>query len=130
MRSFQSETHDLLNAVDAVISPLSTILIEAGLHGKPMICFIPQEEDDNTYWKVLRDLVHFRELLQHPKILVARTHSEFLPAAQILISRISDEAEAQEVKKSMHFFVDFPEQRYSFALKNLVDSLLIARSTQ
>ena len=125
-----SETHDLLNAVDAVISPLSTILIEAGLHGKPMMCFIPQEEDDNTYWKVLRDLVHFRELLQHPKILVARTHSEFLPAAQILISRISDEAEAQEVKKSMHFFVDFPEQRYSFAIKNLVDSLLGVRSTQ
>jgi hypothetical protein len=125
-----SETHALLNAVDAVISPLSTILIEAGLHGKPLMCFIPREEDENSEWRILRDLVHFRDLLQHRKVIVARTYSEFVPAAQTLISRTRDEAEAEDMRESMHYFVEFPEQRYSVAIKHLADSLVGARGTQ
>ena len=125
-----SETHELLNAVDAVISPLSTILIEAGLHGKPLMCFIPKEEDENSEWRILRDLVHFRDLLQHRKVIVARTYTEFIPAVQTLISRTRDEAEADDMKESMRFFVEFPEQRYSVAIKNLADSLVGARGAQ
>jgi hypothetical protein len=125
-----SETHDLLNAVDAVISPLSTILIEAGLHGKPIMCLIPTEEDENSEWKILRDLVHFRDLLQHRKVIVARSYSEFIPAVQKLISRTRDETEADDIKESMHFFVEFPKQRYSIAIKNLADSLLRAGGVQ
>ncbi len=33
------DTHEILTNVDAVISPLSTILIEAAIHGKPSLCF-------------------------------------------------------------------------------------------
>ena len=33
------ETHEILSNVDAVISPLSTILIEAAMHGKPFMFF-------------------------------------------------------------------------------------------
>jgi hypothetical protein len=122
-----SETHDLLNAVDAVISPLSTILIEAGLHGRPVMCFIPKEEDENSEWKILRDLVHFRDLLQHRKVIVARMYSEFIPAVQTLISRSRDETEAKEIKESMNFFVEFPELPYAVAIKNLADTLLRTR---
>ena len=36
-----SDTHVVLSYCDCVISPLSTILIEAAMHGKPLMCFIP-----------------------------------------------------------------------------------------
>jgi hypothetical protein len=124
------DTHDLLNAVDAVISPLSTILIEAGLHGKPFMCFIPKEEDENSVWGVLRNLVHFRELLEHPSAIVAHSYSEFIPAAQILISRTRKEAETINMKKLMSFFVEFPIPRYSLAIKDLADSLIRSKITQ
>jgi hypothetical protein len=124
------ETHDLLSAVDAVISPLSTILIEAGLHGKPMMCFIPKEEDENSEWRTLRELAHFRDLLQHPKVIVAQAYSDFMPAVQKLISRTRDEKETEEIKRSMHYFVDFPEQPYSVAIKKLAESLHEIRKNQ
>jgi hypothetical protein len=125
-----SETHDLLSAVDAVISPLSTILIEAGLHGKPLMCFIPEEEDKDSEWRLLRNLAHFRDLLQHSKVIVTRSHSEFIPAVQILISRAENKAEAEAIKESMHFFVEFPWEHYSVAIKHLADSLVGAKGTQ
>ena len=40
------DTHDTLSSVDVVISPLSTILLEGALHGKPVLCFLPVEESD------------------------------------------------------------------------------------
>jgi len=115
------ETHNLLSAVDAVISPLSTMLIEAGLHGKPVMCFIPEEEDDKSAWRVLRNVIHFKELLQHRNVQVVRTHQEFIPAAQMLISNVENRDKAYDIKDSMKFFVGFTDQPYSTSIKTLVD---------
>ena len=41
-----NHTHNILGAADIVISPLSTILIEALCHGKESLCLIPEEEDE------------------------------------------------------------------------------------
>ena len=41
------DTNILLKSVDCVISPLSTILLEALIVGKPIICFMPLDEVEN-----------------------------------------------------------------------------------
>ena len=120
------ETHSLLSAVDAVISPLSTILIEAGLHGKPVLCFVPEEEDENSIWSMFREVIHIREYLQHPNVMVARTASELMPMVQVLLTKTRNLAIAEDMKDSMKFFVEFPAQRYSNALKTLVEDLLVS----
>lgn len=124
------QTHALLSAVDAVISPLSTILIEAGLHGKPIMCFIPEEEDRDSMWRVLRKLVHFRELTHNSSVIVARTHAEFLPAVQKLLARSKEADIEQRMREAMRFFVEFPEQRYSDAIGDLADRLIAQRGTE
>ena len=44
------DTHSTLNAVDAVISPLSSILLEAALHGKTVAAYVRGMEIRHFYW--------------------------------------------------------------------------------
>ena len=117
-------THDLLSAVDAVISPLSTILIEAGLHGKPVMCLIPAKEDEGSHWAVLRDLVHFRELTDHPDVITVRSMEQFLPCLKILLKRSESEEFETIIKKAMYEFVKFPEKTYAENITDLTQTLL------
>ena len=119
-----ADTHDLLSAVDIVISPLSTILIEAALHGKPALCFVPEEEDKNSIWKSLRQLVHFQELMHSPGLMLAQSHAEFLPAVQRLFTWVADPAQARRIRAEMEYFVQFPQIRYDQAVLDLANSLL------
>lgn len=66
-----ADTHDVLSAVDAVISPLSTILIEAVLHGKAAMCQLPEDEPGARHYQLARQLPCFRELMHSPAILLA-----------------------------------------------------------
>ena len=54
-----SDTHVVLSHVDYVISPLSTILIEAGIHGKPLMCFLPLEDIKAKHFQTVHNLPHF-----------------------------------------------------------------------
>ena len=119
-----SRTHSLLCAIDALVSPLSTIILEAGIHEKPVMCFIPWEEDEDSIWKMLRDLIHFRDLLESPSVIVARSHEEFLPSVATLMATVGDSHYSQKVKDDMEFFVEFPPQRFGEKLVSLVDHVL------
>ena len=118
------ETHDLLSAVDVVISPLSTILIEAGLHGKPVMCMIPSEEDAGSPWAVLRDLVHFRELTDHPDVITVRSIEQFFPLLKTLLERSESEEFGTIIKEAMHEFVKFQEKTYAENITDLTQTLL------
>ena len=118
------ETHDLLSAVDMVISPLSTILIEAGLHGKPVMCMIPTEEDVGSHWVILRDLAHFRELTDHPDVITVRSMEQFLPCLKILLKRSESEEFGTIIKEAMYEFVKFPERKYADSVADLTHALV------
>ena len=57
-------THNTLASVDLVISPLSTILIEAALHGVPSICLLPREADSFGHHE--RQFDRFQEFFMDP----------------------------------------------------------------
>ncbi len=116
-------THSLLSAMDALISPLSTILVEAAMHGKPVMCFIPWEDDQHSVWRTLRDLVYFREFYECPALVLARSYSEFLSKVDDLLSRIGDEHLAAELQTAMRHFVEFPEKHYGEGLADLAEEL-------
>lgn len=64
------DTHDVLSSVDAVISPMSTILIEAALHGKPICCYLANEEH-SAAMRVRAAQPQFEELFADPDVLIA-----------------------------------------------------------
>ena len=46
--SSYSHTHDLLSNVDCVISPLSTIILESLIHGKPVLSIYAKRKTNQS----------------------------------------------------------------------------------
>ncbi len=78
------DTHDLLANVDIVISPLSTILVEATLHAKPVICLFPEESATSARNINSVPLFHFEEFFALPDVAVARSNSALQKALREL----------------------------------------------
>jgi hypothetical protein len=78
------DTHDMLCNVDAVVSPMSTILLEAAMHGKPIAAYVPRKGDGHLDMMV--PLVHFDELFALKDIVVADGMERLIEALPMLVS--------------------------------------------
>ena len=121
------DTHDILSNVDAVISPLSTILIEAAIHGKPSLCFLPYS-DKSLHFKIDNELIHFQEFFQKEKFLKAYGYDDFLPRINDLIQLTNIPNINHEMKKEASFFVKSFDKSYSIRLNNFIENLIINNS--
>ena len=70
-------TKKLLLNVDFVLSPLSTILLEAMILGKIPICLMPEDEIQAEHFHMVKKSPHFEEILQNKEVVVING-SEFL----------------------------------------------------
>lgn len=94
------DTHDVLSVVDMVVSPLSTILIEAVLHRKPIIPFVPLYEGDNWVIRNRLPRIHFDELMGHP-LVPLETSLEGLMAS---INRLKESTVGERTGAELHEF--------------------------
>jgi hypothetical protein len=115
-------TRDVLNSVDAVISPLSTIILEAMICGKPPICFHPVN-DDAPYYDQLAPLAHFKEIYDLPQVLKAYGDNELIPRAADLLASLERPGIAEEQRKASTFFVDLHDAPYGERLVQFVEGL-------
>jgi hypothetical protein len=100
-----SDTRDLLLAVDAVISPLSTILIEAMMLGKAPMCFMPIEEVGAKHLQLVRTQVHFTELLSLPEMVVIWGVQDLLNGVTEVMRRANDPCYPAKLRKASEFFI-------------------------
>ncbi|MBO8230558.1 hypothetical protein CU313_06945 [Prochlorococcus marinus str. MU1404] len=100
-----SDTRDLLYSVDAVISPLSTILIEAMIMGKSPLCFMPIDEKDTFHFQLAKYNTHFKELLSKKEIIVVWGGNNLLTGIKDLINKIKNKENHTNLKKESEFFV-------------------------
>ena len=70
-------TKDLLLNVDFVLSPFSTILLEAMMLGKIPICLMPEDEIQAEHFHMVKKAPHFDEILANENVIVING-SEFL----------------------------------------------------
>ncbi len=117
------DTRDLLFAVDAVISPLSTIIIETMLLGKPPLCFLPVDEDAQ-HFQMVHESPHFVEFLNDECVLVARGNKEFIPSITKLIKRIQDKSFSQRIKKASEFYISKFDKPFDERLLSLVPKII------
>ena len=64
-------THELMYLINALISPLSTMMLEAALHGKPVLAMFVDAEPNsqtNKVSDVIRRLVYFADFVNKPGI--------------------------------------------------------------
>lgn len=116
-------THEVLSHIDALVSPLSTIILEGALHGKPVMCFLPSDEAHATHFQLVAPLVHFEDLFHIPDVIVARGRRQLVPGLERLLNRIGDAVSAQRLRQACEFFVEPFEEPYGVRLVRFLESL-------
>ena len=117
------DTHQILYSFDAVISPLSTILIEAAINGKPSLCFLPYS-DKSLHFQLDNELIHFKEFFQNVNFLKAFGYNELIPKIINLNELIKKPNIDVQMKKEANFFVKAFDNSFSIRLNEFVQNLL------
>jgi len=99
------DAHDLLAGVDVVVSPLSTIVVEATLHAKPVICFFPEAGDAATRNINAVPLHHFDEFFAMPDVVVARSDEALREALRALAAPAEIAARGTRLQQAARRFV-------------------------
>ena len=117
-------THNILGAADIVISPLSTILIEALCHGKDAICLIPKEEDEGEFSNIWKSLPCFQDVIKSPGI---KTVEDLDDLENVLYKSFINCNQEENIKKNKNhasFFVDMEKPSYKKRLNGCISELV------
>ena len=118
-----SDTHVVLSYSDCVISPLSTILIEAAMHGKPVMCYLPLEDIEANHFQTVYSLPHFRDFQNELDVVLAKNRKELVSKVKILFSQIEDKSFPKKMKKISEKYVTHFENPYSDRIVELIENL-------
>jgi CDP-glycerol glycerophosphotransferase (TagB/SpsB family) len=117
--------NELYRAIDAAISPMSTLILEAMIFGKPVLAVA--FNDGKHLWSAdqTSQMSHFRELSSLEGVAFCKTSEEFIPAVKKLIEASDDEEIKENLRRSSRFFVfQSDSSRYSERLCELVKERL------
>ena len=118
-----SDTHVVLSHVDYVISPLSTILIEAGLHGKPIMCFLPLEDIKAKHFQTVHNLPHFAEFQNNKEVILSKNRRELIENIHLLIEKSKAKDFEYDIKLACEYFVEKHKKSYDSRLLNLIEKI-------
>jgi len=123
-----AETHVTLSAVDAVVSPLSTILLEAGLHGKPILAYLADEDmTQNIAMFSMAKTVHFRDFFERVDCLRCESPGALVTDCARLLEMAGRPGVDERLRRQCGFFVDAGERSYADRLDELIRELCPAR---
>lgn len=117
------DTHDVLSSIDALVSPLSTIILEGALHGKPTLCFLPIEETGARHFQLVLPLKHFEDMFNMPEFLVAKGRAALIPGIETLLTRIGDADFAERAQRVCAHFVAPFDRPYGERLVAFTESV-------
>lgn len=119
-----AETHVTLNAADAVVSPLSTILLEAGLHGKPMLAYLPDEDmTHNIAIFSMAKTVHFRDFFERVDCLRCERPEDLVAECARVLEMAARAGIDERLRRQCAFFADTGERSYADRLDELIRSV-------
>lgn len=119
------DTHNILSAIDLLISNMSTIILEAALHGKPVLCMISDKDmEHNNFLNMAVNSLYFKELLE--KIDLPRCRDEKRIGnyclQQLELGKAPDFRRIQCEKA--RFFVNMGDRPYPIKLRNFIKDIL------
>ncbi len=123
------DTHVVLNAVDAVISPLSTMLLEAAMHGKPIAVYIPDEDlRANTFLFTMANMAHFKDFLEQVDCIKVEVREKLVDDCSRLLQMTNTPGLPERLKAQCRFFVETSAAPYGERLNALIGQQLQSRS--
>ena len=115
--------HNILANIDGVISPLSTVLLEAAIHGKPSICLLPYEDKSNHFLHDVQ-LTHFQEIFRS-KLFIKTTIIDNLSNDLFQLIKLTNNKSIEKKLKSFSkYFVNFFDDPYKDRILQFVKKLI------
>ena len=117
------DTRDILASIDATISPLSTMILESPLSGKPSMLFIPNDEPEARFFNLVKNQIHFQDIYRLPEFLVAFDREQLLERTRELLARAHDETFKARLRDVMTYFVEPFDEPYGERLVHFVENV-------
>lgn len=119
------DTHVTLSAVDAVISPLSTILLEAALHGKPVAAYLPDEDmTQNNFIFTVANMSYFKDFFDRVECIKCESSVRFVDDCKRLLRMTEEPGIGTRLKNQCAYFVEPSDRPYAERLGEVIDMLL------
>jgi hypothetical protein len=121
------DTHDVLSNVDAVVSPLSTILIEAAMHGKPVMCQLPDDEPGAAHFRMARELPCFRDIIGCPSFIAASGRRGLIEEFPRLVLEAQNPNTRRRMIEAARFFVAPFDRPWRTRLVEFMEEVVVPR---
>lgn len=114
----------LYRVIDALICPMSTLMLEALLCGVPSMA--SAFGDGRHVFGVDRAsrMLHFKEVYDIPGLVVCRRREDFIEKAATLVGQIGNAELSDSLKRSTEFMVSKGDRPYSHRIVTLVDDMM------
>lgn len=119
------DTHNILSAIDLLISNMSTITLEGALHSKPVMCMVSDEDiAKNGFLRFTMNSLYFKELLQKLEIPRCKNYKDLSKICnELMLNGASPAFRAEQLEK-VHYFVDLGNETYPVKLLNFIREVL------
>ena len=116
-------TKDLLLKVDFVLSPLSTILLEAMMLGKIPICLMPEDEIQAEHFHMVKKSPHFKEILENKEVIVINGSEFLIDGINKAYYDSSKKNKSNILKKDSEFFISKFSKPFNKRLLDFIEKL-------
>lgn len=116
------DTRNLLSSVDALVSPRATIIVDGALHGRPVPCFLPEEDDKTSHCAFTLTLTRFAYFLAEPSFLIARGDCSLVPAVRSQPDAIGGERFVLTLRPTRSHFVPNFDCAYDQRLLEFIEN--------
>lgn len=122
-------TRKLMALVSGAVSTLSTLMLEVVLHHKPVLSFLPTEDDDKGYnqqylYDLSLQLAHFDGFFDAPGVHRCSEISALANALSTLLVDAQDPSIADALRRHAAYYAVMDGPTYGERLRDLVDRLL------
>ncbi|MBK26610.1 MAG: hypothetical protein CME70_21600 [Halobacteriovorax sp.] len=118
------DTHIILSSADILISNVSTILLEAALHGMPIMCMVSDKEiEENNFLRVTLNSLYFNDLMERLDVARCKDHQEIVIECKKLIDKfMTPDFKDKQIEKTK-FFVELKEKSYGQQVFELIKNI-------
>jgi hypothetical protein len=121
---------ELYRVIDAVVCPMSTLLLEAMLCGVPSIASAFGDGRHTFGVDCASRMLHFKELYEVPGLIVCRARDELVGKTATLIGQIGDAKLSESLKQSTELMVSKHARPYGERIASLIDGMMKDPTTQ
>ena len=115
----------VMKSSDIVISGISTMMLEAIMHGKPTICSVYDKhiEEDSFLGKIF-SMYHINEFLANTSVCRCRDRADFINTCKNMLLQSRNDNFTNKLIDESHYFVNFNAEPYPNRLCSLIDKLV------